>query len=76
MLTWGRDLINLFFPKMATDVLYFSFLCSTLIVALGVRSHTLADYQKEKKATSMYRLVYGMAPHNFIPPEGSILATT
>ena len=76
MLTWGRDLINLFFPKMATDILYFSFLHSTLIVALRIRSHMLADYQREKKATSMYRLVYGMAPHNFIPSEVSILATT
>ena len=44
----GLILINLFFPKMATYVLYFSLLRSTLIVALRIRLHTLADYQKEK----------------------------
>ena len=75
-MTWGRDLIKLFFPKMTADILYFSFLPSTLVVALCAHSCHSPIIKKKNKATSVYRLEYGMPPHYFIPSEVSILATT
>ena len=55
-LTWGRDLINLFFfPKMSTDVLYFSFSRSAL-----------ADvFEKKNKTTAVYRLPLGVKVASF-----------
>ena len=49
----------LFSPKMSTDVLYFSFSRSALVLTLSLRSaRELADVfeKNENKRTSVYRL--------------------
>ena len=59
-LTWGRHLINLFFsPKLSTDVLYFSFSPSALVLERSRARRSLLQNEKKNKTTTVYTLTRG-----------------
>ena len=74
----GEGLNKPLFPKdiSCRRSLFFFLAFQPRCCTSGSLSHTRQYFviKKKNKATSVYRLVYGMPPHNFIPSEVSIIA--